>query len=206
MLQKEQIKKNKGVIFKSCAPFTDCISEINNTEIDNAKDIDVVMPIYNLIEYNDNYSKISKSSWRYYRDESAAAIVNSKSLKYKIRIIGKTPADGIVKDVKINIPLKYLSNFWGTFEVSLINYEINIIFTWSEKCVISSPIGPTKFGITDVKLYVPVITLSTQDNIKLLKQLELSFKRTLNWIKLNYRLKIGLIEKYTQDIFFQKKK
>ena len=78
MLQKEQTKKNKGVIFKSCAPFTDCISEINNTEIDNAKDIDVVMPIYNLIEYNDNYSKISKSSWRYYRDESAAAIVNSK--------------------------------------------------------------------------------------------------------------------------------
>ena len=57
------------VVFKDCTPFTDCISEINNTQIDNAKDIDVVMPMYNLIEYSHNYSKTSGSLWMYYRDE-----------------------------------------------------------------------------------------------------------------------------------------
>ena len=56
---------NKKVIFKNCAPFTDCISKINNTQVDNAKDIDIVMPMYNLIEYSDNYSKTSGSLSQY---------------------------------------------------------------------------------------------------------------------------------------------
>ena len=68
MLQNKQLKEisniyRKGVVFTNCGPFTDCISEINNTQIDNAKDIDVVMPMYNLVEYCDNYSKISGSLW-----------------------------------------------------------------------------------------------------------------------------------------------
>ena len=54
---------NKKVIFKNCAPFTNCISKINNTQIDNAEYIDIVMPMYNLIEYSDNYSKTSGSLW-----------------------------------------------------------------------------------------------------------------------------------------------
>ena len=62
---------DKEVVFKNYAPFTKCISEINNTQIDNAKDIDVVMPMYNLIEYSDNYSEISWCLWQYYRDEPA---------------------------------------------------------------------------------------------------------------------------------------
>ena len=71
---------NKNVIFKNCAPFTNCISEIINTQVDNAKDIDIVMPIYNLIEYSDNYSKTSGSLWQYCKDIPAVdnnnAIVN----------------------------------------------------------------------------------------------------------------------------------
>ena len=59
-------ERNKGVTFKNCAPFTKCISRINNTGIDNAHDIDIVMPMYNLIEYSDNYSKTSGSLWQYY--------------------------------------------------------------------------------------------------------------------------------------------
>ena len=59
---------DKKVIFKNCAPFTNCISEINNTQVDNAKDIDIVMPMYNLIEYSDNYAKASASSCQYYMD------------------------------------------------------------------------------------------------------------------------------------------
>ena len=77
-------ESNKKVIFKNCAPFTDCTSEVNNTQIDNAKDLDVVMPMYNLIEYSDNYSKTSGSLWQYYRDEPNDDIANSESFKSKI--------------------------------------------------------------------------------------------------------------------------
>ena len=63
----------KKVIFKNCAPFTNCISEINNTQIDNAKDLDILMPTYNLIEYSDNYSKTSGSLWQYCKDIPAVS-------------------------------------------------------------------------------------------------------------------------------------
>ena len=75
------------------------------------------------------------------------------------------------------------SNFWRTFEVPLINCELNLILIWSEDCVISSATGETKLKIADIKLYVPVVTLSTQDNAKLLQQLKSGFKRTINWNK-----------------------
>ena len=58
-------ESDKGVVFKNCAPFTNCISEINNTQVDNARDIDIVMPMYSLIEYSDNYAKTSGSLWQY---------------------------------------------------------------------------------------------------------------------------------------------
>ena len=98
---------DKGVAFKNCAPFTNFISEINNTQIDNAKDIDIVMPIYNLIEYSDNYAKISGSLWQYYRDEPNDNLADSESFKYKIKVTGKIPATGNEKDVEIMLPLKY---------------------------------------------------------------------------------------------------
>ena len=94
-------ERNKGVIFKNCAPFTKCISRINGTDIDNARDIDIVMPMYNLIEYSDNYSKTSGSLWQYDRDDPNNNIVQSELFKSKIKITGKTPADG-------NMMLKYL--------------------------------------------------------------------------------------------------
>ena len=71
-------ERNKGVAFKNCAPFTICISEINNTQIDSCKDIDVIMPMYNLIECSDNYAKTSGSLWQYYRDEPNNKLANSK--------------------------------------------------------------------------------------------------------------------------------
>ena len=86
-------ERNKGVIFKNCAPFTKCISRINNTDIDNAQDIDIVMPMYNLIEYSDNYSKTSGSLWQYYKDEPNDNIADSESFKSKVKIMAKTPAD-----------------------------------------------------------------------------------------------------------------
>ena len=84
------------------------------------------------------------------------------------------------------IPLKYLSNFWRTLEMSLINCEVNLILTWSSTCVIVSTNivnqGAT-FTITDTRLYVAVVTLSTQENTKLLQQLKSGFKRVINWNK-----------------------
>ena len=125
---------NKKRIFKNSAAFTDCISEINTKETDHDKDIHVVIPLYNLIEYSHNYSKISGSLCQYYTDEgficNNGVIVNvpddldSASFKYKQEI---TQNDR-TKDVQIMIPLKYLSSFWRTFEMPLINCKINIFF------------------------------------------------------------------------------
>ena len=95
--------EDKIVVFENCTPYTDCISEINNTQLDNAEDIDVVTPKYNLIEYSNNL----------------------------------------------------------ILKMSLINCEINLILTWSKKCVLSNDTKATTFVITDTKPYVPVVTLST---------------------------------------------
>ena len=186
---------NAKVIFKNCAPFTNCISEINNIQVDHAKDIDIVIPMYNLIEYSDNYSKISGSLWQYCKDIPAVdnnnAIVNfaednlTDSFNFKVKITGQTVNDG-TKNIETMVPLKCLSNFWRTLEMPLINCEINLILTWSTNCVIITTNGANQnatFEITDTKLYVSVVTFSTQDNSKLLQQLKSGFKRVISWNK-----------------------
>ena len=186
---------NKKVIFKNCAPFTNCISEINNTQIDNAKDIDIVMRMYNLIEHSDNYAKTTGSLWQYCKDIPARNANNeiiifsedntTDSFKFKAKITGQTGNDG-TKDVGKMVPLKYLSNFWRTLEMPLINCEVNLILTWSSNCVLIATVIQNQaatFEITDTKLYVPVVTLSTQENTKFLQQLKSGFKRVINWNK-----------------------
>ena len=114
-------EKNKGVIFKNCAPFTKSISRINGADIDNAQDIDIVMPMYNLIQYSDNYSKTSGSLWQYYKNVPNDNLADSESFKYEVKITGKTPGDDGTNNVEIMVPLKYLSDFWRTLEMLLIN-------------------------------------------------------------------------------------
>ena len=87
---KQADERDKGVASKNCVPFTKCISRINNTDIANAQDIDIVMPMYNLIEYSDNYSKRSGSLWQYYKHDPNNDIANSESFKFKVKITGKT--------------------------------------------------------------------------------------------------------------------
>ena len=174
-------ERDKGVAFKNYAPFTNCISEINSTQIDNCKDIDIVMPFYNLLENSDNYAKASVSLWQYHRDEPNDNLADSESFKSKIKITGKTPAADNEKDVEIMVPLKYLSNFWRTLEMPLINCKANLILTWPSTCVSTNSTGAGRFPITNTKLYVPAIPLSTQDNSKLLQQLKSGFKRVINW-------------------------
>ena len=179
---------NEGVIFKNCAPLTKCIRRIN-ADIDNFQDIDIVMPMYDLIEYSDNYSKTSGSLWKYYKDDPNDTITDSESFKSKIKITGKTPNNGNTKVVEIIVRLKYLSNFWRTLEMPLINCEVNLILTWPKDCVISSETAEKFFSITETKLYVPVVTLSPQDNAKLLQPLKSGFKRTINWNKYESSIK-----------------
>ena len=153
------------------------------------------MPMYNLIEYSDNYAKTTGSLWQYFKDTPArndndeiiVFDVNNvtDSFNFKVKITGRTGNDG-TKNVEIMVPLKYLSNFWRTLEMPLINCEVNLILTWSSNCVLIATGNQNQaaiFEITDTKLYVPVVTLSTQENTKFLQQLKSGFKRVINWNK-----------------------
>ena len=147
------------------------------------------MPMYNLIEYSDNYSDTSGSLWNFKRDEIIGNINltnnNSSSFKYKSNLIGNADADETNRKkegVKIVVLLKYLSNFWR----SLINCKVELSLRWYENCILSNVAGNSTFEITDAKLYVPIVTLKTKDNTKLSKLLTEGFKRSVFWIE--YRL------------------
>ena len=170
-------ERDQGVTFKNCAPF-----DIN---------IDIVMPMYNL-----STVETSGSLWQYHKDDLNDNIADSESFKYKVKITGKTPADSNTKSVEIIVPLKYLSKFWRTLEMPLINCEVELMLTWFKGCVITNSTGEAKFVITETKLYVPVVTLSTQDNVKLLQQLKSGFKRTINWNKYESSVKTFVQNRY----------
>ena len=153
------------------------------------------MPMYNLIEYSDNYTKTTGSLWQYCKDIPARNDDNNivaftennttDSFKFKAKITGQTGNNG-TKIVEIMVPIKYLSNFWRTLEMGLINCEVNLILTWSSTCVLIATGNQNQnvtFAITDTKLYVPVVTLSTQGNTKFFQQLKSGFKRVINWNK-----------------------
>ena len=212
-MQKKK-NNNKAVAFKNNAPFIICISKINGTEIDNAEDPDVVMPIYNLLEYIKNYKKTTGSLWNNYRDEPSDPLsTNSESFKYKRRIVGNTYNVGVdeqnydankagTKEAEVVIPLKHLSNFWRSIDILLINCEVELILTWSKNCVVADMtvdadanpaiVAPTglEFQITDTKLCVLVVTLSKENNIKLLEKLKSGSKKTIKWNKYRSQMTI----------------
>ena len=96
---RQEDERDKGVAFKNCAQFTNCICEINNTQVENAKNIDIVMPMYNLIEYSDNYVKTSGCLWQYFRDEPDDNLADFELFKSKIKITGKTPNNDNEKNI-----------------------------------------------------------------------------------------------------------
>ena len=140
------------------------------------------MPMYNLIEYSNNYSDTSESLWQSNRDEQNMngenPIADSASFKYISSFFKPlTDADKrVFKNVKIAVPLKYLSNFWRSLEIPLVNCKIHLELNWTKDYVMST-IADTIFKITNTKLYVPIVTLSSKDNVKLVKLLEEGFKR-----------------------------
>ena len=198
----------KKLIFKNNAPFINCISKTNGIKIDNAEYLDVVMPMYNLLEYSKNYIKTAGSLWNYYRDKPSSSIddeniihsiLNSESFDYRANFVedGVTHNNLLKNDVKVVVPVKHLSNFWRSLNIPIINSEVELILTWIKNCVlidkwtreanydadpnvykINNPENAI-FEIKDTKLYVPVVTLSKEDNIKHLGQLKSGFKRTI---------------------------
>ena len=151
----------KKLIFKNNAPFTNCIKKINGIKIDNAEDLDVVMPMSNLLEYSKNYKKTTGSLWNYYRDEPNSStdnnnlthsISNSKSFDYKANFIGSVTKNNLIKN---DDPIVHK---------------------------IANPENAT-FKITEINFYIPVITLSKENDIKLLEKLKSGFKRTIKWNK-----------------------
>ena len=210
-------KRNRPLILKNNAPFVSCITRINGELIENADDLDIVMSMYNLLEYSKTYRKTIGSLYNYYRDELSddaddnnfdnIKAVNSNTFKYKNKITGNTynvdaGAQGYdvnkngTQEIELAIPLNYLGNFWRALNIPLISCEVSLELKWNKNCVITSleqrdigggnrdnaPTGAT-LTINDCKLYVPAVTLSKDDEIKLLTNLKSGFKREIIWNK-----------------------
>ena len=179
---------NTRLALKNCAPFTKCNLEINDEHVDTAENLDIVMPMYNLIEYSDNYQDSSATLYQYKRDELPDNNVNltaddSTSFKYKVKLLGDPVAANNIarRNVKVVAPLKYLSNFFRSLEMPLINCKIKLNLTWKKKCVLSNYDGDPVFIINDTKLYVPVVTLSKEDNKYFIEQQNKGFQRSIYW-------------------------
>ena len=207
------------MILKHNPLFVSCITRVNGELIEDADDLDIVMPMYNLLEYSKNYRKTIGSLYNYYRDELTndnnnnfvnMNVVNSNTFKYKNKIIGNTyivdaGADGYdvnkngTQTIKLAIPLKYLGNFWRELNMPLISCKVSLELKWNKNCVITSlkerqvdadppvvrdgaPTGAT-LAINDCKLYIPIVTLSKDDEIKLLTNLKSGFTREIEWNK-----------------------
>ena len=130
------VAADTNVSFKNCAPFTRCVAHINDKHVKTAENLDIIMPMYSLIEYSDNYADSSGSLYQFKRDETPVnnagnlfnvAMDNSSSFKHKASLIGiATDADGndrSLKNAKIVVPLKYVSNFFRSLEMPSINWK-----------------------------------------------------------------------------------
>ena len=209
-------RRNKGLTFKNNAPFRSCILNISNAFIDNAENLYIAMAMYNLLDCSDNYFMTSGNLWNYYRDEIYDdekenennnklnnKTITSKCFKYKTKIIGSTSDNENRLNTEVVVPLKYLSNFWRSLDLALINCEIERNFSWSRYYIIYkisitfeavpniNPVGyrvtsqttSATFQINNAKFYVPVVTLFTNDTIKFLENMKQRFKRTTSWNK-----------------------
>ena len=179
---------NSVVAFKNCAPFRTCDVTINDEHVEKAEDIDIVTLMHNFLEYYDNYQDSTGSLYQFKRDEppdnNREVANNTTSLAYKSKLIKGTDNNN-VDNVKLVVPLKYVSNFFRSLEMPLVNCKIDLELTWYKDCMISSADTAANhivsFMITDTKLYIPIVTLSTKDKTNLTKQLKEAFKRTIYW-------------------------
>ena len=179
---------NSVVAFKNCAPFHTCDVTTNDEHIEKAEDLDIAMPMYNLLDYSDNYQNSTGSLYQFKRDEPPDNNANvgnaTTSSVYKSKLLKGTDNNN-VNNAKLVVPLKYVSNFFRSLELPLVNCKIDSELTWHKDCMISSVDAAAglvvSFMFTDTKLYVPIATFSTKDNTNLTKQLNEGSKRTIYW-------------------------
>ena len=183
-------------------PFLSCVTRVNSTVVEDAQDLDIVMLLYNLLYYSKKYRKTTGSLWNYYRDEPNSgaeeninySIKDSESYSesyYKTGITGKLQNnEDNSENIEIAVPLKYISKSFRNLDIPLINSEVSLDLKWTKNCVLTSKatgqIDPdanppvlainspanAEFPITDCKLYVPVVTLSVENENKLYEQLK----------------------------------
>ena len=167
---------DRRLTLKNNGPFISCISKINGELVENAEDLDIVIPMYNLLEYSKNYEKPSRSLFNYYRDEPKEHTIgdgdnainistrNSESFDYKTKILASLAAGELEKDdVEVAIPLKYLGNFWRSLDIPLINCEITLILTWYKECVL---VGRALRNALDPQPNPPIAAIESPTSVK----------------------------------------
>ena len=184
-------------------------NSINDEHVETAENLDIIMPIYNtlIIEYSDNYANSSGSLYQFKRAESPMnnarnplniALDNSTSFKYKASLLGKAAIDADDNDRSLkNGKIVISSIFFRSLEMPLINYKIHLELNWNNNCVMygadtyadgdNANNRETTFEITSTKLYVPIVTLSTKDNVNLTKQLNEGFKGLSTGMNINQK-------------------
>ena len=185
------------VTIKNCPPFLNCWTEINDTFADEADFINIAMLMYNLIEYSDNHSDTLGSWWQMKRDEiennAYETVANSSSFRYKSNFVDNTDNTRNLKGLKIAVPLKQLTKSWGSLEMPLINCKVELSLTWIENCILATSVNiaddaiantvKATIKITDAKIYVSIVTLSTGISTKLSKRLtEGSNGTNIRWL------------------------
>ena len=163
--------------FKNFAPFRRCVSHINDEHVETAENVDIIMPMYNWLEYSDNYSDTNGYLWQFKRDAQSMTDArnlndvtadDSSSFKYKSSILG-------------NLVAAAGASCFRSLEIPLINCKTHFGLNWSKDCVMPNIAGGTTFQIKSTKLHVPIVTLSTKDNVNLTKPLNERFKRSVYW-------------------------
>ena len=211
---------NTNVAFKNCHPFIKSEIHLNDEHVETAGNLDLIMNMCNLIEYSDSYSDSTASLYQFKRQEPLAnnadlTVDDSSSFKYQSDLLGTTEtqidaganpsipqAHRLWRSAQIIVPLKYISSFFKSLELSLINIELYIQLNYTKNSVISTAAGDSTFKITKIELYVPVITLKTEDNNKLNQLLDTEFKRTVYWNE--YKSKIETVIQAHNDNNFKR--
>ena len=224
-----------GVAIKNCHPFTRASFILNNEQVDTADNLDLTMNLHNMLENSDNYADTTGSLYQYKRPEPRDAngnLVNLattlSSFKYQSGLVQKqlatpnsenvpvnidpnfTNTHKIWKNIEIVVPLEYISNFFRNLELPLINTKLYMELNWTKYSVICNQNQNSIFQITKYELYIPVVTLNTENNNKLSELLSKGFKRNVAWNE--YKSKIervtipqndNMFRRTTLDVSFQ---
>ena len=201
---------NTKPAFKNCHPFIKSAVHLNDKHVETADNLDLIINMYNLIEYSDNFLDSTASLYHFKRQEplpnnADLTINDSSSFKYKSNLLENAIAEGnnaVWKNAQNIVPLKYVSSFFRSLELPLINTKLYIELNYTNNSVISDAAGDSTFKITKIELYVPVVTLKIEDKNKLNQLLDSELKRIVNWNE--YKSKTETVTQAYNDNSFKR--